>query len=181
MERRDSLAYAQERGLSQRRACRLLGVARASARYQAKPDQDELLAQALVQIRQQYPRFGILRAHALLRGRGQSINHKRVWRVWRKHGFQVPQRPTPNKALEAQGQDGQEHSLPGGVSEPRLDLRLSGGCAGLGRQDTLLEHPGRVHARVAVCDRRRVPNEPGSDRRFDAAVRRTGHPWLCQE
>jgi putative transposase len=47
----------------------------------------------LRQIRDKQPRFGILRAHALLRRAGQVINHKRVERVWRKHGLQVPRRP----------------------------------------------------------------------------------------
>ena len=42
-----------------------------------------------------------MRAHALLRAdwknKGQVINHKRVERVWRKHGLQVPQRPKKRK------------------------------------------------------------------------------------
>ena len=42
-----------------------------------------------------------MRAHALLRAdwknKGQIINHKRVERVWRKHGLQVPQRPKKRK------------------------------------------------------------------------------------
>jgi putative transposase len=51
----------------------------------------------LRQIRDKQPRFGILRAHALLRRAGQVINHKRVERVWRKHGLQVPRRPKKPK------------------------------------------------------------------------------------
>lgn len=78
-------------------------MARSTARYQAEPGRDEPLAQALAQIKRQYPRFGILRAHALLRSRGQSINHKRVERVWRKRGFQVPQRPKKRKIKTGRG------------------------------------------------------------------------------
>ena len=44
-------------------------------------------------IKHKHPCFGIPRAHALLRADGQAINHKRVERVWRKFGLQVPQRP----------------------------------------------------------------------------------------
>ncbi len=55
------------------------------------------MADQLVQIKEQHPRFGIRRAHALLRGSGQIINHKRVQRLWHKHGLQVPQRPKKRK------------------------------------------------------------------------------------
>jgi putative transposase len=44
-------------------------------------------------IKGKHPRFGIRRAHALLRAGGQTINRKRVERVWCRSGLQVPQRP----------------------------------------------------------------------------------------
>lgn len=44
-------------------------------------------------IKSKHPRFGIRRAHALLRAGGQAVNHKRVERVWCRSGLQVPQRP----------------------------------------------------------------------------------------
>jgi len=47
----------------------------------------------LEQIKAKYPRFGIPRAYALLRADGQSVNRKRVERVWRRSGLQVPPRP----------------------------------------------------------------------------------------
>ena len=91
------MAAARERGLSQRQACQLADIARSSVRYEAKPDQEGPIAQELRQIKDAYPRFGIRRAHALLRKSGQAVNHKRVQRLWRKHGFQVPQRPKKRK------------------------------------------------------------------------------------
>lgn len=48
-------------------------------------------------MKEQYPRFGIRRAHALLRNSGQIINHKRVQRLWHTHGLQVLQRPKKRK------------------------------------------------------------------------------------
>jgi len=66
-------------------------------RYTARPNQDAALTAQLVHIREKYPRFGIRRAHALLRADGQIINRKRVERIWRKSGFQVPQRPKKRK------------------------------------------------------------------------------------
>ena len=66
-------------------------------RYAARPNQDATLTAELAQIKGKYPRFGIRRAHALLRADGQVINRKRVERVWRKSGFQVPQRAKKRK------------------------------------------------------------------------------------
>jgi transposase InsO family protein len=104
-ERRQFAARATEQGLSQRRACRLAHVARSSARYQAHPRDERADAQALKEqmqrVRQKHPRFGIRRAHALLSAQaaasGLRINHKRVQRLWRECGFQVPQRPKKRK------------------------------------------------------------------------------------
>jgi len=75
-----------------------MGLARTTARYKAGSEQEDPLAQQLRQIKDAHPRFGIRRAHALLRKAGQAlnqepINHKRVQRLWREQGFQVPQRP----------------------------------------------------------------------------------------
>ena len=70
-----------------------MGAARSTVRYEPRPDQDAPLAAALAKIKQKYPRFGIRRAHALLRAGGQNVNHKRVERLWCRGGLQVPQRP----------------------------------------------------------------------------------------
>lgn len=66
-------------------------------RYAARPTEEQPLAQELVQLKGQYPRFGIRRAHALLRGSGQIINHKRVQRLWHKYGLQVWQHAKKRK------------------------------------------------------------------------------------
>jgi len=72
-------------------------VARSTVRYRARPRKDQLLETQLAQIKQDHPRFGIRRAHALLQADGQSINRKRVERVWCKIGLQVPQHPKKRK------------------------------------------------------------------------------------
>lgn len=105
-EKRAVVTQATERGLSERHACRLVKVTRSSVRYQAHPRQsqpwsDKVLKERLEQIKAKYPRFGSPRAHALLdaelRLEGKTINHKRVERLWRKSGLQVPQRPKKRK------------------------------------------------------------------------------------
>ncbi len=90
--RRGQVHFAQAKGLSLRRACALLHVARSSIQYRSSMQaRDEALRQQLHAIAQQHPRYGYRRAWALLR-RAQVINIKRVQRVWRAAHFQVPQR-----------------------------------------------------------------------------------------
>ena len=91
------VSQAVERGLSQRQACRLAKISRSSARYQAHPRDDQPLREQLERIKRMHPRFGIPRAHALLRAGGHLVNRKRVERVWRKSGLQVPQCPKKRK------------------------------------------------------------------------------------
>ena len=69
-----------------------MNLTRSTLRYRARQDKDAALAAELAKIKDKHPRFGIRRAHALLKADGQNINHKRVARVWQKSGFQVPQR-----------------------------------------------------------------------------------------
>jgi putative transposase len=83
----------RERGISQRRACTLLQLDRASARYRGHPHkEDAALLERLHQIAQKWPRFGYRRAWALLRRDGQKVNHKRVYRLWKQEGLWVKRR-----------------------------------------------------------------------------------------
>jgi len=75
----------------------LVKVCRSSARYQAHPRDDQALQEQMEQIKQKHPRFGTPRVHALLRADGQSVNHKRIERLWRKSGLQVAPRPKKRK------------------------------------------------------------------------------------
>lgn len=83
--------------MSERRAAALAGVNRSSARYkptrrEAATAADAELLERLLQIRDAHPRFGVPRVVALLRAQGKVVNHKRVERLWRAAGFQVPRR-----------------------------------------------------------------------------------------
>lgn len=72
----------------------LAGIGRSSARYPTKPKRtmETELWEQLRQIKEAHPRFGVPRVVALLRAQGQAVNHKRVERLWRSSGFQVPRR-----------------------------------------------------------------------------------------
>jgi putative transposase len=91
--RRDQVRYARSRGLSCRRACALIGVARSSLSYESRLiERDRRLGRQLRVIARANPRFGYRRARAVLASKGIEVNAKRVHRVWRGQQFQVPRR-----------------------------------------------------------------------------------------
>ena len=94
--RRAGVEYLlEQRGYSQRRGCRLVGISRSSARYVAKQAADEpALAQAVWDQAHKHPSYGYRRVAVMLRRAGWGVNVKRVHRLWRKAGLQVPRRKT---------------------------------------------------------------------------------------
>ena len=80
------------KAFSQRRACRVAGLARRSYDYQAKQRSDQSVEQAIEDITRQHPGWGFWKVHHRLRRLGQVFNHKRVWRVYRQMGLNLPRR-----------------------------------------------------------------------------------------
>ena len=77
----------QKLGPSERRACRTIGVARSTQRYQASPGNDDSLRLALIRLAKQYGRYGYREIAELLRIEGWKINHKKVERLWQEEGL----------------------------------------------------------------------------------------------
>ena len=76
------MAFVSEQfRLSERTACKLLGIERSSYRYQPRPDRNVELREALVKLARQKPRYGYRRLHAVLSRRGHEVNVKRVYRL----------------------------------------------------------------------------------------------------
>jgi putative transposase len=92
--RRHAVAHLMtERGLSQRQACQLVGIQRSSARYQVRQRQDESQTVALVRrYAEEQPMYGYRIIAAMLKQDGHLINRKRVYRIWRQEGLQLPRR-----------------------------------------------------------------------------------------
>lgn len=91
-------------GVSERRACAVVGQYRSTNRYRPVPsDFEARLVAAMTQHAEAHPRYGYRRVHALLVRDGWSVNVKRVERLWRAEGLRVPARHGPNgqKALGA--------------------------------------------------------------------------------
>ena len=75
--------------LSERTACKLLGVERSSYRYEPRPDRNAELRSELVKLARQKPRYGYRRLHVLLVRRGHEVNVKRVYRLYLEEGLSV--------------------------------------------------------------------------------------------
>ena len=76
---REEVAFVSvEFRLSERTACKLLGVERSSYRYEPRPGRNIELREQLVKLARQKPRYGYSRLHALLERRGHEVNVKRV-------------------------------------------------------------------------------------------------------
>jgi putative transposase len=67
---------------SERRACRVVQMARSARRYTPKPKDDDAVIDALTELARNHPRFGFRKLFVLLRKAGHPWNHKRVWRVY---------------------------------------------------------------------------------------------------
>jgi putative transposase len=78
----------------------VIGLARSTHHYRATTrDSDELLRLALIRLAKQYGRYGYRKIAALLRIEGWPVNHKKVERLWREEGLQLPQRHRKRKRL----------------------------------------------------------------------------------
>ncbi len=79
--------------VSERRACQVLGQARATQRHSSYiRDDEERLVTRIIELATQYGRYGYRRITALLKQEGWEVNHKRVERIWRQEGLKVPQK-----------------------------------------------------------------------------------------
>lgn len=88
-DKRQAVHFLVSGGLSVQRACVLLNVHRSTFRYIAHPRDDTQTVSHMQRLAAQHPRYGYRRIDALL-NRTETINHKRVKRLWRKHRLQVP-------------------------------------------------------------------------------------------
>ena len=87
-------------GVSERRACKVLGQHRSTQRKPRKIRRDEeALTQAIIDLATQYGRYGYRRITSELEKQGWHVNHKRVERIWRREGLKVPQKQPKRRRL----------------------------------------------------------------------------------
>jgi putative transposase len=86
--------------LSERRACRLVGLSRDSFRNPPMAsEQTQALRCRIVDIAHQRRRFGYRRVHDLLRQDFPGVNHKRVYRLYREANLAVRKRKKSKRPL----------------------------------------------------------------------------------
>ncbi len=91
--RRSQVGFANNRGLSVRRACALVGVARSTMGYQPRMAvKDAPVMAAMRELSSQYPRYGYRRIHIFLGRRGHEMSPDRTHRLWRLAELQVPRK-----------------------------------------------------------------------------------------
>jgi putative transposase len=91
--RRQQVAFLRGRGLSQRRACALLSVARSTVEYTPRlPAKDAPALLAMRELAGLYPRFGYRRIQVFLTREGHSMSPDRAHRLWRGAALQVPRK-----------------------------------------------------------------------------------------
>jgi putative transposase len=73
--------------MSERHACRLMGLGRSTRRYRARKERDAALRVRLKALAARRMRFGYRRLTAMLLREGMPANHKRVYRLYREEGL----------------------------------------------------------------------------------------------
>jgi hypothetical protein len=82
----------QGKGLSERRALKVVRMSASSLRYEPSPDKNVALRQAIVKLTQRHRRYGSEMIYLKLRQAGEQVNHKRVERLYTQEGLQVRRR-----------------------------------------------------------------------------------------
>ena len=84
--------HLQQRGLSQRAACRYAGVNRSTMQYQPRPERNADLRAQLRAFADKKRRRGAVKAHNWLRRKGYRVSKNRVHRLWKQERLQVTKR-----------------------------------------------------------------------------------------
>jgi len=91
--RRQQVAYAASRGLSVRRACTLLKVARSELNYTSRlAVRDAPAMETMRRLAECYPRYGYRRIQVFMEREGYLMGADRAYRLWATAGLQVPRK-----------------------------------------------------------------------------------------
>ena len=88
-----------EKDYSQRRACRLVGVAPKVYRHRTRRGDDGALRALLKALAAERRRFGYRRLHLMLKPEGCRVNHKKLFRIYREERLAVRKRGGRKRAL----------------------------------------------------------------------------------
>ena len=101
----------REKGYSQRRACRLVGLHPKTYRYVTKRSGDEELRRRLRELASQRRRFGYRRLGLMLERQGIRLNAKKLYRLYKEERLTVRKRGGRKRALGTQAPMERSHRL----------------------------------------------------------------------
>jgi len=98
--RRGAVTAAREaHGISERRACSIIGADRSAMRYRYRRADDVVVRQRLKELAAERRRFGWRRLKLLLEREGIRMNHKKLRRLYAEERLQVRRRGGRKRAL----------------------------------------------------------------------------------
>ncbi len=98
--KREAVAHLQAGlGLSERRACAIVGADRKMVRYRSRRPPDTALRKRLRDLANERRRFGYRRLFVLLRREGEPSGINRIYRLYREEGLTVRKRRARRKAV----------------------------------------------------------------------------------
>ena len=87
-------------GVSERRACSVIGQHRSTQRKPLKDNADERrLTADVIELAKQYGRYGYRKVHGLLQQAGWEISLSVIERIWRREGLKVPKKQPKRRRL----------------------------------------------------------------------------------
>ena len=97
---REAIAHLKsDHEMSERRACKLLQCCRMTMRYASVRPDETVLRDRMKAIAHERRRFGYRRIHVLLKREGVTVNHKRLFRLYREEKLSVRKRGGRKRAL----------------------------------------------------------------------------------
>jgi putative transposase len=75
--------------IDQRHACQLVGLNRSTYYYQSQAKEQTVLRMRIRDIAAARVRYGYRRVHVMLQREGWTVNHKRVYRLYRSEGLEL--------------------------------------------------------------------------------------------
>jgi len=89
-ERRRATDYLEQgHGVSERRACQVVGIPRSTKRRPSGRIEEARLVRRVHELTERYPRFGYRKIHAVLRGEGIAVGRDRLRLIRKREGLQV--------------------------------------------------------------------------------------------
>ena len=78
----------------------MIGLSRSTLQYKAaRKDDEEDLRLSMIRLAKQCGRYGYRKIAELLWVEGWAVNHKKIERLWREEGLQLPERHKKRRCL----------------------------------------------------------------------------------